>query len=252
MNDQIKDFANAIAQTPGVLLIDHKYLETGEADLGLKDGRRALYFLNLGAIADGESCTKMGSAFAYSLKQRNHWFDVVIGPAYKGITIANDTVGALWRDYRIKRGWAYKRKEAKEHGEKGSVIGTKLKDGDSLWMVDDVISSSKTKMDEMKWFEGYAEQNGISVPISGLTVGIDREQKAVIEEPDGSKKQLDVSASQYFHDETCLPVDVVIGVTELMDYLHQDRVEGPDGVVIDDRFMKAFEEYQKEFGAKPW
>jgi len=253
MDGYRKKFADAIARTPGVLLVDRRYVETGKLDkesLWIKDGRRALYFLNLGVFSDGKSGTAMGNAFAYYLTVRKDDFDVLIGPPYKGITIANETVGALWREFGITKNWAYRRKEAKDHGEKGAVVGAKLADGEKLWMVDDVISSAKTKIDEKDWFDKYANLKELSLPLKGLTVGVDRHQTAVIDEG-GKKRQLDVSAATYFSDETGLPVNVVLPVSELMDYLHEEKVENSEGIVIaDDKFMKAFEEYQKECGPK--
>jgi len=248
MQQYQKNFALALARTPKALLIDRPYIDTGEVTLGLKDERRALYFVNMGAISTGMAGTEMGKAYAHELFPKSSDFDIVFGPAYKGITIGNEAVGALWRTQHVNRKWAYRRKEAKGHGEKGAVIGGPILDGERIWLVDDVITSARTKIDEMEWIRGYGDENDIGIEFTGLTVGVDRQQKAVITDDKG-KRQLDVTAAQYFTDETELPVDVVLPVTELMHFLHDEKVEDSEGIVIaDDDFMRAFEAYQEGFG----
>lgn len=231
----------------GALIIDRHYLETGEPKLTLKDGRRALYFLNLGKFCDGKTGTVLGGAFAYRLAEREGDFDVVYGPAYKGITIATYIVGELWNQHNVNKGWAYMRKEAKDHGEKGAFIGTDLA-GRRAWMVDDVITSAKTKLDELANIRGLAALKKTEIPVIEVTVAVDREQKALIEEG-GEKKQLDVSAADFFTDKTGIPVGKIVGATEMFTYLYDEKVEDTSGiVVVDGRFMKALEEYQKESG----
>lgn len=250
MQDYVKGFVKEMART-GSLFFDKQYLETGEVDLTIKDGRRALYFINLGNFCDGDSGVELGSAYANEIARRflHRGFDILYGPAYKGITIISSTCNELSRNHRINKAWAYRRKEAKGHGgDVGDFVGMKFFDGCRLLLADDVISSAATKFTEMDEVSAVAEKNEMKIDFTGLMIAADRQQKAVIDGKDG-KQQLDISASQYFTERTGLPVYCIAGVEEAMPYLHEERVEGPDGsVVVTDKAMQEFEKYQREFG----
>ena len=244
-----KDYAEA-AVREGVLLVDAPYLETGEVTLTLRDKRRALYFWNNGNFNDGESTAIMGRAYAEAIKDKE--FDIFFGPAYKGIPIAVATTEKLASGYGMNRGWAFRRKEAKTVGEKGYWVGKKPWDNCRLLMGDDVITSAATKFTELKEIRKYAEHLGITVDVVGLQISLDREQTAIIEDEEtGEKIQLDIGAADYFTDKTGIPCDRIFGVTDMMNYLYDAKAEDMNGiVVVDSRFMKAFEEYMKEFGVK--
>jgi len=253
MEPYVKDFVKAMG-TNGSLFFDKHYLETGEVALKLKDGRRALYFINLGGFCDGESGTILSAAYANKIIKENliNDFDILYGPAYKGITIINSTCNGLYKIFGINKPWTYRRKESKGHGEMGNFIGKEFFDGCKLLMVDDVISSAATKFTEMGEVSAVAEKNNMDIGFTGLVIGADRQQKAVIDgKINEGGKQIDISAAQYFTQKTDLLFHCIAGVEEAIPYLYGEKIEGPDGkIVVTDKAMQEFEKYQKEFGIK--
>ncbi|MCK4496674.1 MAG: hypothetical protein KAU24_00645 [Candidatus Aenigmarchaeota archaeon] len=254
MEQYVKDFVKAMGTT-GSLFFDKQYLETGDITLPLKDGRRALYFINLGGFCDGESGTILSAAYARKIIKENliNDFDILYGPAYKGITIIDSTCNGLYKIFGINKQWAYRRKESKGHGEMGDFIGKKFFDGCRLLMADDVISSAATKFTEIDEVSAVAEKNKMDIGFTGLVIAADRQQKAVIDgKIDEGGRQIDISAAQYFTQKTDLPFHCISGVEEAIPHLYENKIEGPDGeLVVTDKAMQEFEKYQKEFGVKP-
>ncbi|MEM4658009.1 MAG: orotate phosphoribosyltransferase [Candidatus Methanosuratincola sp.] len=113
----------------------------------LKSGRPSPYFVNLGVLADGESASGLGGFYARALIEKGLLgsTDVLFGPSYKGIPIAVSTAIALFRDHGRSIRFAFNRKEAKGHGEGGLIIGSQLRDGDRVGILDDVMTTGKTK-----------------------------------------------------------------------------------------------------------
>jgi orotate phosphoribosyltransferase len=250
MEQYVKDFVGQLVST-GSLFFDKKYLETGEVSIKLKDGRRALYFINMGKMCDGRSGIVLGAAYAHKIKDdgiQEH-FDILYAPPYKGITIIIPVSMELAR-MGINKAWAFRRKEAKGHGEKGDYVGAEFYDGCKLLLGDDVISSAETKFNEMDEISLYEKKNGIKIGFSGLLIGVDRQQKAVIGGRIGEKGvQIDKDALEYFSCEKGIPARSIVQIEEAMHYIYENRLEGPDGKqVVTDMYMREFEKYQKEFG----
>ena len=95
-------------------------------DFTLKSGRKSPYFLNMGSVAGGASLLTLGGFYADTIVRKNLLPDVVFGPAYKGIPLAVATAGALYTSYKMEAGFAFDRKEVKDHGEGGVFVGSKL------------------------------------------------------------------------------------------------------------------------------
>jgi orotate phosphoribosyltransferase len=253
MKQYAKDFIEECART-GSLFFDTPYLETGKRTLTLKDGRPAVYFFNLGGFCDGKSGIILGRAYASKIVEEGlpPGFDILYGPAYKGITIIDSACNELQREFDVNKRWMYRRKEAKGHGELGDFVGAKFSDGCRLLMADDVISSSATKLGEMKEVKAMEVKTGMNISFTGLVLGFDRMQKAVVDSgTSGERKQIDMTASKYFTEQTGLPVFTISTSEEAIPYLYENRVEGPDGnIVVGEKAMREFERYQKEFGSR--
>ncbi len=140
-------------------------------DFVLKSGRRSPYFFNLGAVADAEGLDVLGSAYAAEAMALPTTPEVLFGPAYKGIPIAVAAAGAMLREHGRNVGAAFNRKEAKRHGEGGSLVGAAL-DGRKVAIVDDVVTDGAAKREA---FEAVAEAGG---EVVGIVLALDRQEPA--------------------------------------------------------------------------
>ena len=140
------------------LLVQRGVLRFG--DFTLKSGRKSRYFFNLGNLDDGESLARIGSGLGNLLLSEvgADGFDLVFGPAYKGITLAAATVDALWREHGLSKPLCYDRKEEKTHGEGGRFVGRPPATGTRVVVVDDVITDGATKADAVRWIEETGAQ----------------------------------------------------------------------------------------------
>ncbi|MCZ6571999.1 MAG: orotate phosphoribosyltransferase [Planctomycetota bacterium] len=140
------------------LLVQRGVLRFG--DFTLKSGRKSRYFFNLGNLDDGESLARIGSELGQLLLSEvgADGFDLVFGPAYKGITLAAATVDALWREHGLSKPFCYDRKEEKTHGEGGRFVGRTPAAGTRVVVVDDVITDGATKVDAVRRIEETGAQ----------------------------------------------------------------------------------------------
>jgi orotate phosphoribosyltransferase len=148
-------------------MIEHDVLRFG--DFTLKSGRRSPYFFNLGSIDDGGGLAMLGGAYAQAIVSSGRPPpDVIFGPAYKGIPIATTTAVALHRDHGISVGVAYNRKEAKTHGEGGTMVGHPLRG--RVLIVDDVMTAG-TAVTEAADLVAAAQGE-----LVGVLVALDRQE----------------------------------------------------------------------------
>ena len=111
-------------------------------DFTTKSGRKSPYFVNTGNYRTGAQMSKLGKYYAECLKNNvGEDFDVLFGPAYKGIPLATVTACALYTEYGIDKPYCFNRKEVKDHGEGGNMVGAKLSDGDRVVIIEDVITA---------------------------------------------------------------------------------------------------------------
>jgi orotate phosphoribosyltransferase len=157
-------------------LLDAGALRFG--DFTLKSGRRSPYFINTGAFDTGAKIERLGAYYVACIMDHigeGHIpedVSTVFGPAYKGIPLAVATAAALAREYNTDTGYTFNRKEAKDHGEGGSFVGAKLKDGDKLIIVDDVITAGTAIRETVPLLRSAAD-----VEIAGLIISVDRMEK---------------------------------------------------------------------------
>jgi len=204
-------------------------VETGCLRFGefrLKSGRIAPYFFNLGDVNSGRDLFRMGSYYARAiLHEVGEDFDLIFGPAYKGIPLATSIAIALWSEYHLSKSASFDRKEMKEHGEGGIFLGRKPKAGDRVVMVDDVITTGGTKDEAVRKIRSRGD-----VEILALVVGLDRQEKTASGE----------SALKAFGERHGIPVVALADTSHILSLLDKkpDMAENLD----------AMKRYLKEYG----
>ena len=166
-----------------------------------KAGRISPYFFNAGLFNDGESLMKLGEFYATAIANSGIEFDMLFGPAYKGITLAASIAIAFAKNGRNVP-YAYNRKEAKDHGEGGVIVGSPLKG--RVLIIDDVISAGTSVRESV----ALIAANGASA--CGVAIAIDRQEKGLGE----------LSAVQEVIRHNQLPVCAIANLSDLMTYLH--------------------------------
>ena len=191
-------------------LIKQNVLKFGE--FTLKSGRQSPYFFNLGSVASGAAFAALGRAYARTIVQSGIEFDLLFGPAYKGIPIAVATSLAL-AEHGIDAGVAYNRKEAKAHGEGGQLVGAPVQ-GRAL-MLDDVLTSGKAIR------EAAALINVADANIVGVVIAMDRAEAT---NPDNAAGR--ETAVSSLSNELGAPVISIAHVTDVLAYLADDAAAG--------------------------
>ena len=196
-------------------------------DFTLKSGRKSPFFMNAGAYVTGEQLKKLGEFYAKAIVDTYGLdFDVLFGPAYKGIPLAVVTAIALHTLYGKEVRYCSDRKEAKDHGaDKGKFLGTKLKDGDRVVMIEDVTTSGKSMEETVPKVRGAA-----NVDIVGLMVSLNRYEKGK-----GNKTALKEISELYG-----LPTAAIVSMPEVIEYL---------GDRLDDDLKARIDAYYQEYGA---
>lgn len=196
-------------------------------DFTLKSGRKSPFFMNAGAYVTGEQLKKLGEFYAKAIVDTYGLdFDVLFGPAYKGIPLAIVTAIALHTLYGKEVRYCSDRKEAKDHGaDKGKFLGTKLKDGDRVVMIEDVTTSGKSMEETVPKVRGAA-----NVDIVGLMVSLNRNEKGK-----GNKTALKEISELYG-----FPTAAIVSMPEVIEYL---------GDRLDDDLKARIDAYYQEYGA---
>ena len=185
------------------LAIKNQVLRFGE--FTLKSGRVSPYFFNAGLFNTGKALADLGKSYAAALVDKNLDYDVLFGPAYKGIPLVSTLAVALSVDHGIDKPYAFNRKEAKDHGEGGSIVGAALEG--KVLIVDDVITAGtaiREAVDIIRAEGGEA---------SAVLIALDRQEKGKAEK----------SAIQEVQEDYGIPVSSIITMTDLIDYLETDE-----------------------------
>lgn len=203
-------------------------------DFTLKSGRKSPFFMNAGAYVTGKQLMKLGEYYAKAIHDKyGDDFDVVFGPAYKGIPIGVATVIAFDKLYNKEVRYCSNRKEEKDHGDVGILLGSKLKDGDRVVIVEDVTTSGKSIEETFPIITGCA-----NIKIVGLMVSLNREERGK-----GEKCALDEIKDLYGFE-----TGAIVSMSEVKEHLYNKEVAGR--VVIDDNMKTAIEQYYAQYGAK--
>lgn len=180
------------------LVLERGVLRFG--DFTLKSGRQSPYFFNMGRIDTGAALAAVGEAYATAAADGRIDFDMLFGPAYKGIPLAAATAVALARRHGRDVPWAYNRKEGKDHGEGGTIVGAPL--GGRVLIVDDVITAGTAVRAALALIRGAGAQ------VAGVLIALDRDERG----------QGERSATQELAHDEGAPVIAIVGLADLMDY----------------------------------
>lgn len=215
-------------------MVDSKVLKFGE--FTLKSGRKSPFFMNAGGYVTGSQLRKLGEYYAKAIHDKyGDDFDVLFGPAYKGIPLAVVTAIAYSDLYGKEVRYCSDRKEEKDHGaDAGSFLGSKLQDGDRVIMIEDVTTSGKSMEETVPKVKGAA-----NVEIVGLMVSLNRMEVG----KGGEKCALD-EVKDLYGFETAAIVDM----NEVVECLYNKEVNGE--VLIDDTLKAAIDAYYEQYGAK--
>ena len=215
-------------------MLESKVLKFG--DFTLKSGRKSPFFMNAGGYVTGNQLKRLGEYYAKAIvDQYGKDFDVLFGPAYKGIPLAVATTIALDHLYGMEVRYCSDRKEEKDHGaDKGSFLGSKLKDGDRVIMIEDVTTSGKSMEETVPKVRGAA-----NVEIVGLMVSLNRMEIG----KGGEKCALDEVKDLYGFDTAA-----IVTMEEVVECLYNKECNGK--VVIDDTLKSAIDAYYEEYGVK--
>ncbi len=181
--------------------LEKQVLKFGE--FTLKSGRKSPYFFNAGLFNTGRDLARLGRFYAAALVDSGIEFDVLFGPAYKGIPIATTTAVALADHHDVDTPYCFNRKEAKDHGEGGNLVGSKLEG--RVMLVDDVITAGTAIRESMELIQAN------NADLAGVLVAIDRQEKGKGE----------LSAIQEVERDFGCAVISIVSLTDLITYLEQ-------------------------------
>ena len=188
----------------------------------LKSGRISPYFFNAGGFDDGASLAALSHCYAAAIMASEVDFDMLFGPAYKGIPLAAATAIALHKDYSRNVPYAYNRKEAKDHGEGGLLVGAPLKG--RVLIIDDVISAGTSVR------ESIAMIRAAGAEPAGIAMALDRQERG----------RGTLSAAQEVHSEFGIPCVSIATLADLLDYLQTQPLGNID--------IEAIRRYRDEYG----
>ncbi len=212
-------------------MVDSKVLKFG--DFTLKSGRKSPFFMNAGAYVTGTQLMKLGEYYAKAIHDRyGDDFDVLFGPAYKGIPLTVATTIAYSKLFGKEIRYCSNRKEVKDHGDAGILLGSNLKDGDRVVVIEDVTTSGKSMEETVPIVRAQAD-----VTIVGLMVSLNRQEKGK-----GDKCALDEIKDLYGFE-----TEAIVTMEEVVEALYNKEVNGE--VLIDDEMKARIDAYYAEYGA---
>lgn len=204
-------------------------------DFTLKSGRKSPFFMNAGAYVTGDQLHRLGLYYARAINDAFGLdFDVVFGPAYKGIPLSVITAMGISELYGKQVRYCSNRKEVKDHGDTGILLGSKLSDGDRVVMVEDVTTSGKSIEETYPIITGQA-----NIEVVGLMVSLNRQEIG----KGGEMCALDEVSERYG-----FPTASIVSMSEVTEHLYNRECQGR--IVIDDACKAAIDAYYETYGAK--
>lgn len=214
-------------------MVKSKVLKFG--DFTLKSGRKSPFFMNAGAYVTGAQLKKLGEYYAKAIHNTyGDDFDVLFGPAYKGIPLSVATTIAYSELYGKEIRYCSNRKEVKDHGDVGILLGSKLQDGDRVVIIEDVTTSGKSIEETFPIVTSQAK-----VEIVGLMVSLNRMEKGL----NSDKTALDEIKETYGFNTAA-----IVSMADVTEALYNKEVNGE--IIIDDTIKTAIDAYYEQYGAK--
>jgi len=248
MEEYKKRLSLALSET-GALFFDK--------GLVLKDGRPTPYFVNIGKFNTGRLLIELGSFFAEMLAEKSllHKIDIIVGPSYKGSSIASGAAVAIFEHYGREILFDYDRKEAKKHGERSSssslFVNNAFFNKCKIFAVDDVITSMGTKIELIEKIN--KETQGLSCNIIGLGIVVDREQTTALYDDEGQVilHKRGQNPVEEFTSKTGIPFFSIAGIREIVEYLYINKVPliiSNKRRPMDESLKKEFDKYMDVYG----
>ena len=212
-------------------MIDCEVLKFG--DFVTKSGRKTPFFVNTGFYRSGAQLSKLGKYYAKAIRGAfGDNFDILFGPAYKGIPLSVATSMALSEE-GVDVKYCSNRKEVKDHGDTGILLGSPIKDGDKIVIIEDVTTAGTSIEETLPIIKAQG-----NVDVLGLVVSVDR-----CERGQGEKSAL-VEISEKYGIKTT----AIVTMNEVVEYLYNKEVGGR--IIIDDKLKSAIDDYYKIYGVK--
>jgi orotate phosphoribosyltransferase len=201
-------------------------------DFTTKSGRQTPYFINSGNYDTGERVAKLGEFYARAIHDTVGLdFDNLYGPAYKGIPLAVTTAAALWRLYQMNVSYTFDRKEVKDHGEGGQLVGHKYSDGERVLIIEDVMTAGTSIYESVPKLRAAA-----NVEIVGVMISVDRREKG----------RGDRSARAEIKETFGFDTRAIVSIDEIVDYLSTTAVD--EELLIDDAALERIQAYRAQYG----
>ena len=211
-------------------MIESEVLQFG--DFTTKSGRKTPFFINTGFYRTGSQLRKLGEFYAQAIKEAFGFdFEVLYGPAYKGIPLTVATTMAMSEKHGADIRYCSNRKEVKDHGDTGILLGGPIVDGDRVVIIEDVTTAGTSIRETMPILAAQGDVRGI-----GLVVSVDR-----MERGQGSQ-----SALQEIQEQYGLKTTAIVTMAEVVSYLHNQPRNGK--VIIDDQLKAAIDNYYQIYG----
>ena len=214
-------------------MVESDVLKFGE--FTLKSGRKSPFFMNAGAYVTGSQLSHLGEYYAKAI--HDHYgtdFDVLFGPAYKGIPLSVATTIAFSRLYGKEIRYCSNRKEVKDHGDTGILLGSKIKDGDRVVIIEDVTTSGKSIQETFPIIQAQGD-----VTILGLMVSLNRMEKGL---------ETDKCALDEIQEKYGFPANAIVSMADVVECLYNRPCQGR--LIIDDKMKEAIDKYYEQYGAK--
>ena len=203
-------------------------------DFVTKSGRKTPFFVNTGNYKTGSQLKRLGEFYARAIKENfPEDYNIVFGPAYKGIPLSVTTTIALSDMYGIDVNYCSNRKEVKDHGDKGILLGSPINDGDRVLIVEDVTTAGTSIYETMPILKSQGDVN-----VEGLIISVDRMERGKTE------KSALTQIREEFGFKTC----AILTMAEVREYLYNKEINGK--VLIDDEINKRIDAYYEQYGAK--
>ena len=213
-------------------MIDCEVLKFG--DFVTKSGRKTPFFVNTGYYRTGSQLRRLGQYYAQAIMESfGGDFDVLFGPAYKGIPLSVATSIALSENHGVDVRYCSNRKEVKDHGDVGILLGGPIQDGDRVMMIEDVTTSGKSINETMPIIMAQGK-----VTVAGLVVSVDRMERGT-----GEK-----SAIAELEEKYGIKIRPIVTMAEVIEHLYNREYKGR--VIIDDTIKAAIDAYYEQYGVK--